>query len=247
MPSTLKMTRFSCYFCCYFCRRHGPAGLEDGTLPFTSIAAARHGFTQLMQLSSSSSSRDGFAIQQQQQQPALLLRDCFSRIDSHTACITWYLMQQLPTLRHSNGQRAAVLYCAPAVQQLLLQQQQEQADSAAAAAAAQLVDAGVLAAFRQLQGPVVAFNLLRADGSWVGHREVAKLALIHGICLRTGTVLFSCSAAAVVCGVCSVVWHVLLVGGSQRGGLAGIVTWHLLTHRHGAVCAFYGREHGVML
>jgi hypothetical protein len=35
---------------------------------------------------------------------------------------------------------------------------------------------------------------LRADGSWVGHREVAKLALIHGICLRTGEAC-CCSAA----------------------------------------------------
>jgi hypothetical protein len=59
---------------------------------------------------------------------------------------------------------------------------------ATAAAAAATVDAGVLAAFRRLQGPVVTFNLLRPDGSWVGHREVAKLALIHGICIRTGKI-----------------------------------------------------------
>jgi hypothetical protein len=58
--------------------------------------------------------------------------------------------------------------------------------TAAAAAAAATVDAGVLADFRRLQGPVVTFNLRRPDGSWVGHREVAKLALIHGICIRTG-------------------------------------------------------------
>lgn len=31
-------------------RRPGPAGLEDGTLPFTSIAAARHGFDFLRRL-----------------------------------------------------------------------------------------------------------------------------------------------------------------------------------------------------
>eukprot|EP00775_Hariotina_reticulata_P009146 gene9146-9314_t len=38
----------------------------------------------------------------------------------------------------------------------------------------------------EYEGPVVSFNLLRADGSWVGHKEVAKLAQIHGICVRTG-------------------------------------------------------------
>ncbi|WIA20516.1 hypothetical protein OEZ85_004912 [Tetradesmus obliquus] len=58
--------------------------------------------------------------------------------------------------------------------------------AAAAAAAAAAPDAAVLAQFMRLQGPVVSFNLLRPDGSWVGHSEVAKLALIHGICLRTG-------------------------------------------------------------
>nr|XP_043619000.1 molybdenum cofactor sulfurase isoform X2 [Erigeron canadensis] len=35
-------------------------------------------------------------------------------------------------------------------------------------------------------GPVVSFNLKRPDGSWVGHREVEKLASLSGIQLRTG-------------------------------------------------------------
>lgn len=34
------------------------------------------------------------------------------------------------------------------------------------------------------QGPTVTFNLRRADGSYVGHREVAKLAELHSIVLR---------------------------------------------------------------
>ncbi|TYK08631.1 molybdenum cofactor sulfurase isoform X11 [Cucumis melo var. makuwa] len=35
-------------------------------------------------------------------------------------------------------------------------------------------------------GPVVSFNLRQPDGSWVGHREVEKLASLSGIQLRTG-------------------------------------------------------------
>ncbi|XP_042407238.1 molybdenum cofactor sulfurase-like isoform X2 [Zingiber officinale] len=36
------------------------------------------------------------------------------------------------------------------------------------------------------KGPTIAFNLRRADGSWVGYREVEKLASLSGIQLRTG-------------------------------------------------------------
>ena len=38
----------------------------------------------------------------------------------------------------------------------------------------------------EVQGPVVAFNLLRADGSYVGYSEVERLATVHAIQLRTG-------------------------------------------------------------
>jgi hypothetical protein len=104
-----------------------------------------------------------------------------------------------------------VLYCSPGVQQLLQAHvggaaarhtsgsagshlasklvSTESAPSGGTAGAAALpppLPAGVLQAFAELQGPVVAFNLLRPDGSWVGHKEVARLAAIHHICLRTG-------------------------------------------------------------
>ncbi|XP_078166867.1 molybdenum cofactor sulfurase (LOS5) (ABA3) isoform X1 [Carex rostrata] len=35
-------------------------------------------------------------------------------------------------------------------------------------------------------GPTIAFNLRREDGSWVGYREVEKLASLSGVHLRTG-------------------------------------------------------------
>ncbi|KAG2491424.1 hypothetical protein HYH03_010212 [Edaphochlamys debaryana] len=37
-----------------------------------------------------------------------------------------------------------------------------------------------------LHGPTLAFNLQRSDGSWVGHAEVARLAALHGLHVRSG-------------------------------------------------------------
>lgn len=164
--------------CLLSCRRHGAAGLEDGTLPFTAIAAARHGFSQLQRLGG------------------------LPAVCRHTACLTWHLMVSLVQLRHSNGQPVAVLYCAPAVRQLLeghvaACEPAADADSdntssrssgtrTRASSSSSVPEPSVLAVFQELQGPVVCFNLLRPSGSWVGHKEVGKLAAIHSICLRTG-------------------------------------------------------------
>lgn len=119
-------------------------------------------------------------------------------------------MLQLKQLRHSNGQPVAVLYCSPEVQQLLQGQtagkrqfgggtsrstgfgsdgvrgQTGATEAYSSISSSGVPEPSVLAQFRQLQGPVVCFNLMRPDGSWVGHKEVGKLAAIHGICLRTG-------------------------------------------------------------
>jgi molybdenum cofactor sulfurtransferase len=43
------------------------------------------------------------------------------------------------------------------------------------------------------QGPILSFNLRRADGTWVGFAEVAKMASLHNIHLRTGCL---CNAGA---------------------------------------------------
>lgn len=37
------------------------------------------------------------------------------------------------------------------------------------------------------QGPIIAFNMQRADGTWVGYAEVEKLASVKNIHLRTGS------------------------------------------------------------
>ncbi|XP_021941383.1 molybdenum cofactor sulfurase isoform X2 [Zootermopsis nevadensis] len=61
---------------------------EDGTIPFLSIAALRHGFCSLKQLTGDMAS-----------------------VMLHTFSLARYLFQFLLTLHHSNGSPAAILYC----------------------------------------------------------------------------------------------------------------------------------------
>ena len=49
-----------------------------------------------------------------------------------------------------------------------------------------LVTEALLSRWREVQGPVITFNLLRPDGSYVGYKEVETLAGVYGISLRTG-------------------------------------------------------------
>ncbi|KXZ48630.1 hypothetical protein GPECTOR_26g533 [Gonium pectorale] len=70
----------------YQVRRQGPAGLEDGTPPFTAVAAARHGFAFLDRLGG----------------PPAVRR--------HAAALARWLAGRLAALRHANGAPVAVLY-----------------------------------------------------------------------------------------------------------------------------------------
>ncbi|KAI7745708.1 hypothetical protein M8C21_022185 [Ambrosia artemisiifolia] len=78
-------------------------------------------------------------------------------ISRHTSSLATYTRNMLLALRHANGQEACKIYGLEYLK----------------------------AAYSGL-GPVVSFNLKRADGSWVGPREVEKLASLSGIQLRTG-------------------------------------------------------------
>lgn len=135
------------------CRRPGHAGLEDGTLPFTAIAAARHGFRFLQRLGG------------------------FPAISRHAHSLAQHLAHSLIALRHPNGQPAAEVY-----------------GWGMAGAKAAVAGPGTMAgptvtearAEASCQGPTVAFNLLRADGSYVGYAEVRSLAALHGLHLRCG-------------------------------------------------------------
>lgn len=159
-------------------RRPGAAGVEDGTLPFTSIAAARHGFALLGRLGG---------------MPA---------VHAHTACLARHVAASLLRLRHANGAAAVRVYGWEAMQprdqqrgsgalhgtssgssdesrappRLARSTQRTSASAAAPAAAAAAA----------LQGPTVAFSLLRDDGAYVGYAEVARLAAAHRLHLRTG-------------------------------------------------------------
>ncbi|KAI3675678.1 hypothetical protein L1987_85270 [Smallanthus sonchifolius] len=75
----------------------------------------------------------------------------------HTSSLARYTRNTLLALRHANGQEACKIY-----------------------------GLEYLKAVYSGLGPVVSFNLKRADGSWVGPREVEKLASLSGIQLRTG-------------------------------------------------------------
>eukprot|EP00850_Spirogloea_muscicola_P015730 SM000123S25842 [mRNA] locus=s123:199195:205729:+ [translate_table: standard] len=80
-------------------------------------------------------------------------------IGRHTGVLTMYLGSKLAALRHGNRKPVCVLYGSHDFQ-------------------------GDVDSLTKRQGPIVTFNILRADGSWVGHREVEKLAVLHGIHLR---------------------------------------------------------------
>ncbi|KAL2641505.1 hypothetical protein R1flu_009092 [Riccia fluitans] len=86
-------------------------------------------------------------------------------IRRHTGSLTSYTASKLAALRHKNGRLVCMLY---GNHNCLKKQAEVYWDA------------------RSGQGPVIAFNLRRADGSWVGYREVENLASLKGIHLRTG-------------------------------------------------------------
>lgn len=81
-------------------------------------------------------------------------------IGMHVGCLAKFTASQLSGLRHKNGNIACVLY----------------GDH----------DSESYWGDNCSQGPIVTFNLKRLDGSWIGYREVEKLASLSYIHLRTG-------------------------------------------------------------
>lgn len=97
----------------------------------------------------------------------------FHAISAHTASLTKLIFEQMRVLSHYNGLNVCELYAESKVG--------EKGEDG-----------------RAKQGPVVNFNLRRADGSWVGYAEVERLAGLEGVHLRTGGFcnpgyVFSCS------------------------------------------------------
>ena len=77
-------------------------------------------------------------------------------ISRHCQFLAHWLSDAMVSLRHSNGEPVCELYT-------------NQYESSGTD-----------------QGPVVAFNLKNAEGGWIGHSEVEKLAIVLNIQLRTG-------------------------------------------------------------
>ncbi|XP_071725755.1 molybdenum cofactor sulfurase isoform X2 [Rutidosis leptorrhynchoides] len=79
-------------------------------------------------------------------------------ISRHTSSLARYTRNRLLALRHTDGEEICEIYGLDYLK----------------------------VSYSSGLGPVVTFNLKRPDGSWVGHREVEKLASLSGIQLRTG-------------------------------------------------------------
>ncbi|CAG2059987.1 unnamed protein product, partial [Timema podura] len=113
---------------------------EDGTLPFLSILALRHGFDTLKQLCGS-----------------------IEDIAMHTFSLAQSLFLNLISLHHSNGAPAVVLYTDTDYQNI------------------------------DTQGGIVNFNLLRANGEYVGFVEViiTFYKTVHNILVDFNAIFYS--------------------------------------------------------
>lgn len=85
-----------------------------------------------------------------------LERLSMSSIENHTAALTRLLYSKLAAMKHWNNRSVCEVYGNHSVKGT------------------------------KLQGPIVACNFFRPDGSYVGYSEVSKLAAIHNIQLRAG-------------------------------------------------------------
>jgi len=87
----------------------------------------------------------------------------FQKIEDHTSALTEYTAREMDAMRHCNGERVCEIYGrhTPGSKD-------------------------TKAAFEVGQGPVIAFNLMRSDSSYVGYKKVETLGEARGIVLRTG-------------------------------------------------------------
>lgn len=89
----------------------------------------------------------------------------FCNIMMHVGCLAKFTASKLSTLRHENGKIVCILYG-----------KHEPSNDHSVSHWGDNCS----------QGSIVTFNLKHSDGTWVGYREVEKLASLNGIHLRTG-------------------------------------------------------------
>jgi molybdenum cofactor sulfurtransferase len=127
--------------------RPGGAGLEDGTIPFLALPAALRGFEFVHLLGG------------------------FDAVARHAERVASALAGRLSALRHAGGQAACILYGAH-----VLAEESAEEDGPPWSSGGALEPGGRL--WRRSisgQGPVVAFSLLRPDGTFVGYRRAWQL------------------------------------------------------------------------
>ncbi|RKP35100.1 pyridoxal phosphate-dependent transferase, partial [Dimargaris cristalligena] len=96
------------------------------------------------------------------------------RLAFHTAALSIYSLRRMAQeLVHPTGQPLCTWYLDPALVQLATQPN--------------LGDpAGLITLWLAHQGPILNFNLRRGDGNWIGYAEVAQLATLYRLAIRTG-------------------------------------------------------------
>jgi len=134
------------------------SSLVHGTKNFRNIILLKHGFDAIARLGG------------------------MEKIYNHTHCLRVELLSRLNHLFHRNGRKAIIIYG-----------QSTNGDTSAKPTAAAETNEDYEAAetnkdYEEASGPIVSFNILRSDGSYVGYHEVEKIAALSNppLQFRTG-------------------------------------------------------------
>jgi len=92
----------------------------------------------------------------------------FGRIEAHTRALTEYTAHRMSAMRHHNGAKVCELYGRHSFSEVEARSPQAQRT------------------FEVGQGPIIAFNVVRSEGTYLGYRELETLSESCGFVLRTG-------------------------------------------------------------
>ena len=169
----------------FFVRRRGAEGFEDGTLPFTAIAAIPAGFRSLARLAEDppahhgdgdggdekSAPGDGDSTQNRATNRRGS-REGAERADAHARAVAARCVASLLSLKHrSNGAPVVVVYGWSTTE----------LNAATGPGVRVGSPLGVTG-----QGPTVAFNVLSQHGTHVGYAAVERALAASGVHVRTG-------------------------------------------------------------
>ena len=166
----------------FFVRRNGAEGFEDGTLPFTAIAAIPAGFRSLARLAEDPPARDGDGGGDEKSAPGdgdstqtranrRGSREGAERADAHARAVAARCAASLLSLEHRDGAPVVVVYGWSTAPRLA-------ATGPGVRVGSPLGVTG--------QGPTVAFNVLMMDGTHVGYAAVERACAAAGVHVRTG-------------------------------------------------------------